>query len=342
MAKNKTIPYKELLKLVRQKLEGAGIGKEHAFLAAEAICTASLRGTDTHGIRLLPHYLQAIKSGRINNKAKFVFKKTSHSTGILDADHGIAHAALAIAMDYAIKLAKKSGTGFVSVKNSNHCGAMAYYALRACKQDMIGLAFTNATPTLQTFNSSKIFFGTNPICFTAPMQGEEPFCYDASPSVMSKHKLNILVKQGKEIAPGIAADERGEMTTNPNLVKMLIPLGGALAGYKGLGMTMMADILCSLLSGMPGGKDVTQMYESGGANISDKRYLGQFVGAIRIDAFTDLKRFKKRLKETADAVRSLPKVKGAKVDVMIPGDPEKKMEKERLLKGIFVAKNLFK
>ncbi len=341
MNKTKYISYKNMVSLCQCSLEKAGIKKNHAFITSEAICSASLRGTDSHGVRLLPHYIQAIKARRIDPKADFKFNKISASTESLDAKHGIAHAAVAEAMDHAIKLAEKSGVGFVSVKNSNHCGAMAYYSLRASKKDMIGLASTNATAKLQTFNSTKPFFGLNPLCFTAPMNGEEPFCYDGSPSVMSNNKVKLIIEQGGKLPSGVAADKNGKETTDPKLAKMLKPIGGEIAGYKGYGLSMIVDILCSLLSGMPNATNITKMYEQDGGNISDKRYLGQFVGALRIDAFTDLNNFKKRLKQSADEVRNLPKEKNAKNDVMIPGDPEKKEKRKRMNKGIPIDEKLY-
>lgn len=330
------IGYEKLLKRTTELLEEAGLKSEYAKLTAEAICTASLRGTDSHGIRLLSHYLKAIKAGRIDTSVEFDFKKTSLSTGVLDAKHGMAHAAVATAMDYAIELAEHAGCGFVSVKNSNHCGAMAYYGLRAAERDMIGLAFTNATAKVKVFNSKQPFFGINPICITAPMEGEDPFCYDAAPSVMSNNKVKMYKQRGERLPEWVAADKNGDMTLDPALSKMLLPLGGELAGYKGYAMAMVGDIFCSLLSGMPNGKDVSTMYPSDGGHISDKRYLGQFIGAIRIDLFEDANIFKSRLKKTADEVRSL-EGSHEKVPVQIPGDPEKMMTEERKRFGIEIT-----
>lgn len=331
------IPYDQLLIKTCEILEETGLGSKYAHLTAEAICTASLRGTDSHGIRLLPHYLNAIKAGRIDPTAEFYFIQTSASTGMLDARHGMAHAAVAIAMDHAIALAKDAGSGFVSVKNSNHCGAMAYYGLRAAKKDMIGLAFTNATPMMKIFNAKEVFFGLNPICFTAPMEGEEPFCYDAAPAVMSNNKIRMHKEKGEPLPEGVAADEYGEMTTNPSLTKMLLPLGGELGGYKGHAMAMVVDIFCSLLSGMPNGRDVNAMYPEEGGIITDQRYLGQFVGAIRIDVFENVDTFKRRLKKTADDIRSLGDKESSTKNVMIPGDPEKQAAEERSLNGIEIS-----
>lgn len=334
------IPYDDLLTKTCHLLEEAGTRPDHAQLAAEAICTASLRGTDSHGIRLLPHYLDVIKIGRVDPNAEFCFEQTSPSTGLLNAQHGIAHAAVATAMDHAITLAKEVGVGLVSVQNSNHCGAMAYYGLRAAKRDMIGLAFTNASPKLKVFNAKESFFGINPICITAPMEGEEPFCYDAAPTVMSNNKVKMYMERGESLPEGVAADKYGEMTTNPALMEMLLPLGGELGGYKGYAMAMVVDIFCSLLSGMPNGQDVSIMYPQDGGKITDKRYLGQFVGAIRIDLFEDVQVFKQRLKKTACKIRRLKDKGSSNKKVMIPGDPEKKVAKERFQKGIKITDEL--
>lgn len=327
------ISYQELLEKTKRKLIDAGLSDYHAELTSEAICSASLRGTDSHGIRLLPHYLEAIKSGRINPKAEFEFTKTSLSTGMLDARHGMAHAAVAIAMDHAIALAEEAGCGFVAVKNSNHCGAMAYYGLRAAKKDMIGLAFTNATAKVKVFNAKEPFFGINPICITAPMEGEEPFCYDAAPTVMSNNKVKMVKQKGETLPEWVAADEEGRMTLDPALARMLLPLGGEHAGYKGYAMAMVVDILTSLLTGMPNGKDVSTMYPDDGGTLSDKRYLAQLVGAIRIDLFENKEVFKKRLKMTADGVRNLDK-EDPDANVMVPGDPEKSVYVNRVEQGI--------
>lgn len=340
MVNKLNILYKNIYKSILNKFIISGLSQENAHLTAEALCTASLRGTDSHGIRLLPHYLKAIQEGRINAKATFTFSQTSLATGILDANHGMGHAAVAIAMDHAIELANNSGVGLVSVKNSNHCGAMAYYAMRACEKDMIGFASTNATPKLQTFNSSESFFGINPICLAAPMEGEEPFCYDAAPSIMSNNRIKMYAERGESLPMDVAADEYGNMTTDPMLAKMLFPIGGNLAGYKGFGLSMIVDILCSLLSDMPSGKDVSAMYPHDGGTLSEKRLLGQFVGAIRIEAFEDVEVFKKRLKENALMIRSSKKLKGVDEDVMVPGDPEKRVKKIREVEGIPVDTEL--
>lgn len=332
------LSYQDLLARTQARLFRAGLSETHAQVAAEAICSASLRGTDSHGIRLLPHYLAAIESGRIDPQAIFDFQQTSAACGVLDANHGIGHAAVAQAMRHAMDLAADTGVGFVSVRQSNHCGAMAYYGLMAPPEGMIGLAFTNATAKVKVFGAKKPFFGINPVCFTAPMALEDPFCYDASPTVMPNNRVKLYKEQGLSLPPGVAADEEGEEVIDPALARMLLPLGGEIAGYKGYAMAMVVDVLCSLLSGMPSGSDVSAMYATDGADIRDRRFLGQFVGAIRIDAFTDPDSFATRLRQNADLIRSLPPT--GQDPVHVPGDPEKRTAQQRLAGGLEIDPSL--
>lgn len=326
------VHFEELLALTASKLQQAGLSPQRATITAEAICTASLRGTDSHGIRLLPHYLQALASGRIDPRAEFEYHQTNQACGTLDAHHGMGHVAVAEAMRHAMDLADSAGVGFVTVANSSHCGSMAYYGLFAPPSGMIGLAFTNATAKVKVFGAKQPFFGINPVCFTAPMASEDPFCYDASPTVMPNNRVKLYKERGLSLPPGVAADADGQETLDPDLARMLLPLGGEIAGYKGYAMAMVVDILCSLLSGMPSGPEVSAMYEADGASIAQPRHLGQLVGAIRIDSFVDPDRFAVRLQENANRIRSLQPT--GPEPVLVPGDPEKREARLRHRDGI--------
>ena len=314
--------------LILEIFSNLSVNNQVAQLCAEGLVQTSLRGIDTHGIRLVPHYVAAIESGRLNPKPNIQFEKTSSSTGILDADHTLGYAAGVIAIQHAIELANESGAGFISVKNSSHCGALAYPCLKACEEGMIGLGFTHATSRMKSPGSNREFFGTNPLCFTAPMEKEDPFCFDSSPTMIPFHKIFHHRKTQTELPEGSAADLEGKETTDPFKAVQLLPIGD----YKGFGWSMMVDILAGLLSGMPVGKDVSQMY----GDITQKRYLGHFFGCIRVDVFQPVKKFKSRLQELAEKVRKESKKDEESLN-MVPGDPEKKCLEDRLKNGIPVS-----
>lgn len=319
---------------MREALRQAGVRADVADYVSEGLIQTSLRGVDSHGIRLLPHYLRGVRGGRINPSPKYGFKKTSLSTGMLDADHTFGHAAGMEAAKRAMHLARAAGTGHVAVYNSTHFGAAAYYALEIARHDMIGMAFTNTDALVKTYAGTRPFLGNNPICFAAPCRGEGPFCLDMATSIVTFNKIRQWREEGVRALPGVGADKNGRETRDPHRITTLMPVGT----YKGYGLSMAAEVLCSLLSGMPYGPHIPKMFE---APLHAKRYLGQFICAIRIDCFQDPQAFKKRMRAMMDELRSEPRLQ-AQVPVQVAGDPEKAAERERSSRGIPVPKALLK
>lgn len=314
---------------VENVLVAEGVDPEVSALTARGLWMTSLRGTDSHGVRLLPHYVAGVRGGRINPKPAMTVERRAASLAVVDADHGFGHAAGIRAMREAIEIAKETGAGFVSVRNSNHCGGLAYFGLEAANAGMIGIAATHATPKVRSPQSTRSLVGINPLCVAAPMEGEEPFCLDMAPTPFSNNKVKQYAEDGRVLPPGVAADSEGNETMDPHVATMLLPIGD----YKGFGLAMMIDVFCSLLSGMPAADKVSAMY---GNSLSEKRFLGQFYGAIRIDAFQDPEVFKHRLREIAEGQRALPE-RMPGVPNRMPGDPEKDAQRDRLAHGIPVT-----
>jgi len=328
------IPAENLRDFIKKVLLKANVRDDVAGYVTEGLIQTSVRGVDSHGIRLLPHYLEGVKKGRINPNPDYKFKKTSLSTGTLDGDHTFGHAAGMEAAKKAIELATEAGTGHVAVYNSSHFGAAAYYALEIAKHDMIGMSFTNTDALVKTYGGKRRFLGNNPICFTAPCKGEEPFCLDMATSIVTFNKIKQLRDEGKEAPVGVGADKDGVETTDPNEITTLLPIGG----YKGYGLSMMVEILCSLLTGAPYGPHIPKMFE---APMTEKRFLGHFISAIRIDCFQDKETFKERLSGMMHEIRNEP-LSDKNVPIKVAGDPEKETVGNRGKTGIPVEESLFK
>jgi ureidoglycolate dehydrogenase (NAD+) len=310
-----------------------GVRDNIARPVVDGLVGTSLRGVDSHGVELFPHYVAAVKGGRINPEPKFGWKQLRPAAAALDADHTFGHAAADAAMRRAIEMAREAGVACVSIGNSTHSGAAACSGLLAPEQGMIGLSFTGATPHVLYPGGRNPMIGPDPICFTAPMDGEEPFCLDMATTAMTFNGLKRLRQSGGQAQPGAGADSEGRPTTDPFEIVHLLPIGG----YKGFGLAMMIDILCGLLSGMPVGPDVTPMY---GNSISDKRRLGQFCMAIDIVAFEDPGAFRKRLRHYCDVMRNQA-MRDESVEAMVPNDREKKSAAVRRRAGIPVSEALW-
>jgi len=329
--KIRRVNHRDLEQFIISVFDRVGVCKSAANYVSEGLVQTSLRGVDSHGVRLFPHYLRGVQGGRINPQPKYKFTKTSHSTGLFDADHTFGHAAGMEAAEKAIGLANKAGSGHVAIYNSTHFGAAAYYALKIANHDMIGMCFTNTDALIRTYAGKRPFLGNNPICFAAPCADEEPFCLDMATSVITFNKVRQLREAKKKAPYGVGANNKGIETINPDEISMLLPI----SGHKGYGLSMAVEILCGLLTGMPYGPHIPKMFE---APMNQRRYLGQFVIAIKIDCFQNKHIFKKRLSAMMKELRGEPPLKKGTV-VRVAGDPEKTTHKERIRKGIPMSVN---
>jgi ureidoglycolate dehydrogenase (NAD+) len=292
-----------------------------------SLVQTSLRGVDSHGISLFPHYCRAVMAGRINARPRISISHNGPSCATVDADHAFGHHAGAVAMEEAIVLACRSGMGAVSVKNSTHFGAAAYFGLLAAEHDCVGFAFTNADALVKAFGAREAFFGTNPICFTAPLQSEGPFCLDMATSLVSWNRITNFRREDRSIPPHWAFDREGQSVTDPHAARCLNPAGE----YKGFGLGMMIDILCAILANGPIGRDIAPMYSM--PLDSSKRRVSHFFMALDISRFIEPADFKSNLQAMVDRVRSLPPLT-AGATVMVAGDPEKRSLARRTSEGI--------
>lgn len=297
---------------------------------SDSICENSLRGIDSHGVRLFSHYLNAIIKGRLNTKPKLKFT-IKGATISLDANHAPGQFACIKALEKSFGFAKKYGICAISVKNSSHFGTASHYALKAANKDLICFSFTNATAHVNSFKGTKPIVGNNPICLCAPMQNEDPFCLDMATTKTTFNGLNKLINENKDIPFGIALDKFGKKTTIPSKIFSLVPIGQ----YKGFGLSVMVDILCSILADMPSGPKVSSMF---GNSLKKKRKLGHFFILIDINKFIELDKFKKNVKKLATIVRKQRHI-GLKKGIF-PGDPEKENMKKNLKQGIFIDNDL--
>lgn len=307
--------------VLEQHFLAAGADPDAARHVVASTVETSLRGVDSHGIHLVPHYSRAVRGGRVNPRPRMRRERERPAAVLLDADHAFGHHAGSVAVEIAEELAAAAGVGAVAVAHSTHLGAAAYFGLQAARRGHIALAFTNADALVAPYRARAPFFGTNPICFCAPMEREEPFCLDMATSRVSWNK--VLNRRGEQVAlePGWALDEHGDPTTDPQAARMLVPIGD----YKGYGLGMMIEILCGLLASGPAAREILPMYTT---PIAERRHISHFFMVLRIDSFTDPGAFRARLQRMADELRALPG------GVLVAGDPEKREHAERSARGI--------
>jgi len=311
--------------LGRDVLARHGVADEDARYVAWHLVQANLRGTDSHGIARLPHYVRRLTAGSITGRPVLSFERLGAAVGTLDGGNGLGHVVMRRATLEAIRLAEESGAGWVAVKHSSHCGALAPFGLEMARRGMIGLVFTHVDPMVLPHGSIQPFSGTNPICITAPGDRGRTFCLDMATSVVPWNRVENAANERIPIPEGWGVDREGNPTTDPKQVNALYPVGG----YKGAGLGIMIDVLCAMLTGSPFGPEIPKMY----GDLTKSRRLGGLVGAIRASAFGDPDQFTRRVAAMAEALAALKRAPG--VDrVRFPGEPELETEAVRSREGI--------
>ncbi|MCX5496613.1 Ldh family oxidoreductase [Kaistia dalseonensis] len=320
---------------VESVLRAAGTETGHARSVASALTEASLRGVDSHGVRLAVHYAKVVRTGRINPNPQLKVDRTGPGTAILDADNGFGHHASFAAIDEGVALAAETGIAAVSVINSSHFGAAGCYSLRAAASGYVGFAFANSDSFVLAHDSVEPFHGTNPISFAAPVAGERPFLLDMATSTVPWNRVQDMMAKGLTLPNDVAVDSSGAITRQPAEAAALLPIGGLHFGFKGAALASMLEILSAVMTGSP---HCTELLGMVGPDWSTPRRLGHFFIVI------DPARFVPRPLYDAAMAAYLADIRAARArpgtSVMAPGDREWKVERERSANGIPVAEAL--
>jgi L-2-hydroxycarboxylate dehydrogenase (NAD+) len=305
-----------------------GVSDEDAKITADVLVTSDLRGIESHGVARVRRYVDGIRTGMMIVKPVTKVVRETPVTATIDAGGGLGQPVSYRAMQLAIKKAKESGAGFVTVRNSNHYGIAGYYAMMALKEDCIGMSMTNAEQLVVPTFGKDATLGTNPIAVAAPAGKEKPFVLDMATSTVPRGKVEVYDRLEKPLPSGWATDEKGVGTTDAHLVLNnikkrtgggLLPLGGEgeiFSGHKGYGLALWVDVFSALLSGASFANQVYPLTPDGKPLPSD---IGHFFGCWSVDAFRPLDEFKKDMDEFQETMKNLPKAEGAK-RIYIPGE----------------------
>ncbi len=328
---------KKLYDFAVAALKKGGVPEENAKITAEKLIATDLRGTDTHGVRNLGGYIRGgLRLGFINANPKLKITSQAPSVATFEGDRGLGFIVGHHAMTDAIRRAETTGAGFVAVQNSSHFGAAACYSMMALEHEMIGIAVTNGPPRMVAPGSSTPAVGTNPLSVAVPAGKKPPFVLDMSTTVTADGKIAIAKGEGKLIPEGLAIDKEGNPITDPAKALLMTGEGGALplggtpehGVYKGFGLGVLVDILSSVLSGAPAGVLWAKTREQGGWYHAD-----HFFGALRIESFFPVEKFKKSMDDMIGAFEAFSKLPGVE-KIYVAGGREAETMRDREANGI--------
>lgn len=312
--------------LVAQIFVQVGMRDADARLLADSLVFADLRGVHSHGVLRVPEYVEKLTVKGVNPQGR---PRIVHEFGgcvVVDGDNSMGQIGMDFAMRETVRRAESHGIAATAIRGSNHSGAMAYFAIQALPHDMIGIATTNALPTMAPWGGMEKIVGINPLGVAIPTREELPIVHDAAFSGSSHGKIRIHEQKGLPIPAGWALDKAGHPTTDAAaaLEGLLLPIGE----FKGVAMALIMGILSSMLSGAAYGLELGNMADGPTAGLD-----GHFVAAIKVAAFTEPDAFKARVDQMIREIHNVAKAPGFE-RTYAPGELEQLREQEYRAHGI--------
>jgi LDH2 family malate/lactate/ureidoglycolate dehydrogenase len=320
------IPASTLTRFSESILLAAGVPAHKACIVATSLVASNLRGVDSHGIQLLPFYIDQLVAHEMDPLTDGAVISEAGSCMLFDGRNGLGQWVAETCCGHAVRIAKQNGVGLVTARESNHFGACAWWAQKMRDAGMIGIVMCNASPIVPPWQGMEGRFGTNPICMSVP----GPWLLDmATTTVAAGRIFKAFINGQPEIPQGWAFNSEGIPTTDTQAAYkgMLMPLGG----YKGSGLAFMVEILCAVLSG---GAMTTEV---GGIRFRGRKVrVSQMYLAIDVVRFMPVAEFTARMETLVTQIKSTKPAPGYD-EVLVAGDPEWRLEAERLKNGIPIA-----
>lgn len=311
--------------LAEALLQAMGAPAEAAAEVAGHLVRANLSGQDAHGVARLPDYAALADSGELVPGARPSLVREAPAAALFDAGCGLGQHAAAVALRWCLSRAGGTGVAVAAVRRAADLGRLADYAERAAEAGALaivtaGAAGRDAGHTMLHGGRTR-FFGANPWAFGVPGR-TRPLAFEASASTVSAAEVLLARAKGEDVPPDCLYDRFGRPSTDPADLAAdggLVPLGGAVAGLKGVGLAFASALFGSLAMGglQPAGGTV------GGA----------FVAVVDPGAFGDRDGYRDLVEAALASARST-RPGGGRSEVLLPGDAESRARAERSRTGV--------
>ena len=314
----------ELESLVRSMFERLGMHGEGADTVARVLVWANLRGVDSHGVSRIPRYVELFESSEAKPRADIKVSHPRPATLLIDADGAPGPVAMSRAMQEAIATAKKTGVAWAAVRGTVHTGAIGYYTSLAANAGMIGIGMVAGIPNMAYTGVKGAAVATSPLSISVPSHKHGNVVLDMATATIALGRIAQYRISGKPLPEGAALTESGEPTTDPKLAEIPTPMGGA----KGAGMSLVFELITSVLAGNP----IVTRFHSGTPEGQKHRQNGALV-AVDIEAFSALADFKALVDDTLATLKGLPRAAGTEA-ILFPGERAERVFRERSSGGI--------
>ncbi len=234
--------------------------------------------------------------------------------------------------EHAIKTAQQNGVAVVGISRMGHSGAISYFVQQAASAGFIGISMFHPNPMVVPFGGAEIYYGTNPLAFAAPGEGDEILTFDMATTVQAWGKvLDARSRICLSRIPGRSIKTVYQQPY-PFAVHALLPA----AGPKGYGLMMMIDVLSGVLLGLPFGRQVSSMYD----DLHAGRNLGQLHIVINPNFFSSSELFRQHLSQTMRELNAITPAPGFN-QVYYPGQDQDIKQRKAAVEGIEIVDDIY-
>ncbi len=340
------VPWELMNAFMIDVFKAYGVPEADAAVCADVLLESDRRGIESHGCnRFKPIYIDRIVNGTLLPKTELEIVKETPTTLVMDAHDGMGMVASHAMMERLVEKAGKMGMAGGAIRNSTHFGIAGYWTDMAARAGMIGIAGTNARPSIAPTFGVENMLGTNPLTFSLPTDEDFSFCIDCATSIVQRGKIEYYARIGKETPAGMVVTRDGStVTDSAEILKMLVdgtaalaPLGGGpgdeMCGYKGYGYATVVEILSAALSGGSFMKSLSGVSPEGKPRMY---HLGHFFFVVDPEAFAGRETFQKIAGDICRALRASAKAPGHD-RIYTAGEKEHLAWLERKDKGVPVG-----
>ncbi|MBL4826432.1 MAG: Ldh family oxidoreductase [Spongiibacteraceae bacterium] len=313
-----------LASFVNDLFLAAGLSAENAATMADIFTWADARGVGSHGVSRIPRYLELLESGEAKAQPDIRVERPFPAMLMVEADSAPGPVAMSLAVREAIKAARETGVAWASVRGTVHTGAIGYYTSLAAEQGMACIAMVAGVPNMAYFGSRANAVATSPLSIAVPAAGDVTPVLDMATATIALGKINQFKIAGKSLPEGAAMSADGQLTTDPNVAKIPMPMAGA----KGAGLSLMFEFLTSVLVG----NSIFSEYHSDVPGGKRHRQNASII-VVNVDAFGGLEGFKEGVGSALDTLKGLPTAEGVD-ELLYPGERGSRMSAERSANGI--------
>ena len=319
----------ELHRLVREVLLAVGADECNAVRVADHMTLANLSGVETHGVNLLPSYIERIRDGEIVPNAWPAIMRETPTSALVTGNWTFGHTTAKYALDIAAQKAAEHNMAAVGMVQLNHIGRLGEYTEMAAAKGMIAMitasGLSELTPAAVPYGGRVKVLHTNPWSMGFPAGEETPMVLDFATTASSQVKIANARRRKESVPPGWIVDKAGSPSTNPN---DFFDGGGQLpfGEHKGYALMMASEFLGRIVTG----SDEFAHSERGGPGF---RHSGACMILIKADLFRPIEDYGSSADALERRVRAVPPAPGFE-EVLVPGDIENRNREARRRDGI--------